>query len=240
LSTTTNRRTDEYGGSLHNRARIIYRIIEETKHRVTDPIFSISIKINSAEFQKGGFQPEECKEVCQHLENIGIDWVELSGGTYEELSFKQRETTKAREAFFLEFAEVIRPALKKVPVYVTGGFQTAASMIKAIKNGSADGIGLARPASEEPYLPKQLINGEVHSKLASKPDYNDFAIWNSLSGTNIRRIGFGMETVDATDEKIVQEYYKEVQSYWDLFSKKFSEGVIIAGYPRMGTPGLPW
>jgi len=228
---------------LHNRARIIYCIVEEIKRRVTDPKFSISIKINSAEFQAGGFQPDECKEVCQHLEEIGIDCLELSGGTYEELliAFKQRAaSTQAREAFFLEFAEVIRPALKRVPVFVTGGFLTAAAMVKAIRNGSTDGIGLARPACEEPYLPKRLISGEVHSKVASKTNYDDIGFWLSLAGSIMRRIGFSMEVIDTTDEQLIQEYQKENGSYFELMNKKIAEGVVISGYPRFGTPALPW
>ena len=78
-------------------------MVEEIKKRVKDSKFSISIKINSAEFQKGGFKAEECQEVVKHLEEIGLDWVELSGGTYESLAFKQRETTKAREGNHISF-----------------------------------------------------------------------------------------------------------------------------------------
>jgi len=238
LAVTTNKRTDEYGGSLENRARIIYRIVEEIKRRVPDPKFSIGIKINSAEFQKGGFQPDECREVCRHLEKLGLDWVELSGGTYESMGFKRRESTGKREAFFLEFADVIRPALK-IPVFVTGGFQTAAAMIKAIKNGSTDGIGLARPICEEPHLPKQLIEGKVHAKVDSKIDYDDFGSWNPFAGMEIRRVGFGMPTADSTDEKVVKDYLAQLKEFFELTGKKLEEGVVIAGHPRFGTPALP-
>src|ERR1700749_3984931 len=88
LPSSLLRRTDDYGGDLHNRAHII----EEIKHRVTDLKFSVSIKI------KGGFQPEECREVCKRLEEIGMDWAELSGSTYEELIFRhQKASTIAQE-----------------------------------------------------------------------------------------------------------------------------------------------
>lgn len=97
LSSTTNNRTDEYGGPLQNRARIIYEIIEAIRTRVKDPKFSIGIKLNSVEFQKGGFQPEECHEVCTRLEELGLDFVELSGGTYEDWRMGHRESTIARE-----------------------------------------------------------------------------------------------------------------------------------------------
>ena len=98
MSSTTNKRTDEYGGSLQNRARIVYEIIEAIRERVKDPKFSIGIKINSVEFQHGGFQPEECRDVCAHLEELGVDFVELSGGTYEAFGFQhKRESSKLRE-----------------------------------------------------------------------------------------------------------------------------------------------
>jgi len=239
LSTTTNRRTDEYGGPLENRARIIYRIIVETKRRIPDPKFSISIKINSAEFQSGGFQPDECRTVCQHLEELGLDFVELSGGTYEELAFKRRESTGKREAFFLEFAEVVRPALK-IPVFVTGGFRTAPAMIRAIQNGSTDGIGLARPVCEEPHLPKQLISGDVQAMVDTKMEYDDFGSWLPFAGTQMRMVGFGLPTVDSTDEVVVKRYYEELERSSEAMERGLSEGMILSGYPRFGSPLLPW
>jgi len=163
----------------------------------------------------------------------------LSGGTYEELAFKSRESTGKREAFFLEFADVVRPSLK-IPVFVTGGFQTAAAMIKAIHNGSTDGIGLARPVCEEPQLPKQLIEGKLHAKVASKIDYNDFGTWNSFGGTQQRMVGFGLPTMDSTDEKTVNDYQEELKRFWEDFRKKVKEGIVDSGHPKFGSPRLPW
>ena len=94
LSDTTNKRTDRYGGSLENRARIILEIADEVRKR-TKPDFIVGIKINSVEFQEGGFKPEEAKQLAAMLEEYKLDFVELSGGTYEKLSFgHQRESTK--------------------------------------------------------------------------------------------------------------------------------------------------
>ena len=108
LSDTTNLRTDQYGGSLENRARITCRIIGEIKKRVP-PSFSISIKINSVEFQNGGFQPEECATVCAQLEKLGLDFIELSGGTYEDLAFHhKRDSTKQREGELFLVSSYVR------------------------------------------------------------------------------------------------------------------------------------
>lgn len=99
LSTTTNKRTDQYGGSLENRARIILEIADSIKAKVPAS-FVIGIKINSKEFQEGGFSEDEAAELCQLLERHEFDYVELSGGTYQSLAFgHKRESTRKREAF---------------------------------------------------------------------------------------------------------------------------------------------
>lgn len=94
LAQTTNKRTDKYGGSLENRARIILEIGDEIRKR-TQPGFVLGIKMNSVEFQEGGFQPEEAKKLASMLEEHKFEFVELSGGTYENLKFgHERESTK--------------------------------------------------------------------------------------------------------------------------------------------------
>ena len=131
LASSTNRRTDQYGGSLANRSRIIIEIAQRIRQRVPQS-FILGIKINSIEFQKGGFDTDECKELCTSLEANRFDFVELSGGTFEELAFAhKRDSTKKREAFFLDFAETIVPALTKTRTYITGGFKTVAAMVNA-------------------------------------------------------------------------------------------------------------
>ncbi|KAK3105503.1 hypothetical protein LTR53_018309, partial [Teratosphaeriaceae sp. CCFEE 6253] len=135
LASTTNKRTDEYGGDLDNRSRIVFEIIDEIKRRVNDPTFIICVKMNSVEFQPGGQTQDDCKSLCLKLEDAGVDFVDLSGGTFEGRAFEhKKESTKARESYFIEFAEMIRPLLKKTKVYVTGGFRTASGMATAVKD----------------------------------------------------------------------------------------------------------
>ena len=162
LSLTTNKRTDEYGGDLDNRSRIIFEIIEDVHRRVADPSFIVCVKINSVEFQPGGQTPDACKNLCLKLEQAKVDFVDLSGGTFEGRAFEhKKESTKARESYFIEFAEMIRPLLKKTKVYVTGGFRTASGMVRAVQDGACDGIGIARPLGAEPYLCKDILEGRV-------------------------------------------------------------------------------
>ena len=181
LAPSTNQRTDEYGGSLENRSRIIFDIATEIRKRVSKS-FILGIKMNSVEFQKGGFSTEDAKQLCTALEKNGFDFVELSGGTYQELAFAhKRESTKKREAFFLEFAEIIVPALSKTKVYVTGGLRSVKAMVDALK--SVDGVGLGRPACQEFHLPNDILAGKVNAAIQPQLDEQNFGITNVSAGS---------------------------------------------------------
>lgn len=156
--------------------------MDEIQKRVKDETFMIGIKLNSVEFQHGGFTTEDCRDLCVELEKHRMDFVELSGGTYQELAFShKRESSKKREAFFLEFAEMIVPQLKKTKVYVTGGLRTAAAMVQALN--TVHGVGLARPVTNEFDLTKKLLDGRVKSAVDSCIDDQDFGISNIAAGT---------------------------------------------------------
>ncbi len=109
LSQTTNVRTDSYGGGLENRARIITEIADGIR-AATKPGFVLAIKINSVEFQERGITVDEAARLCELLEAHRFDFVELSGGTFDDGLWgerQKRDTTRHREAFFVEFAEKI-------------------------------------------------------------------------------------------------------------------------------------
>ncbi|KFG78970.1 NADH oxidase [Metarhizium anisopliae] len=181
LSPTTNKRTDQYGGSLMNRARIIFEINDAIRARVPKS-FIVSIKLNSVEFQDGGFSTQDCTDLCAALEESGFDFVELSGGTYEAGAFYHRkESTKKREAFFLEFADIIVPGLNRTKVYVTGGFRTTSGMVKALD--TVHGVGLGRPVCDEFDLPQKILNGEVHGAIEVLIDQADTTMTNMAAGT---------------------------------------------------------
>lgn len=176
FSPTTNRRTDEYGGSLENRARLTVEIAREVRKR-TRQDFIVSIKLNSVEFQDKGFQPEEAKGLCAILEAERFDFVELSGGTYESLAFShKKESTKKREAFFLDFADAIVPALKQTKTYVTGGLKTVGAMVDATK--TVDGVGLARPICQEPRICLDILSGKITGAIHQRFDQDNFGLTN--------------------------------------------------------------
>lgn len=229
LSQTTNNRADEYGGSIRNRARIIREIVEEIRTRITDRSFVIGIKINSTEFQAKGFQPEEAAELCKELEATEIDFVELSGGTYEEFGFKHsdpapRESTKRREAFFTEFAKKITPGLTKTVSYVTGGFRSASAMADAVRSGVCTGVGLGRPAGSDPTLPSEIIEGKVTGATESKLPPGDFGIQLLATGTQMESIARGKPVFDLSDPKSLSRFIEAAQAYHKGQAESLSKG----------------
>lgn len=161
LSPLTNRRTDRWGGSLDNRARFLREIVAAVRAR-TSSRFSLSVKLNSADFQRGGFEADESLQVVRQLAADGIDLLEVSGGTYEaQVTFGYvAASTQQREAYFLGFAQRVRE-LTELPLMITGGFRTATTMREALASGAVDLIGLARPILADPALPGRLLRGEV-------------------------------------------------------------------------------
>lgn len=163
LSPHHNRRTDEWGGSADNRRRFVLAVYEEIRRHV-GPEFPVGIKLNSADFQRGGFTEEESIETIQALVKAGIDLIEISGGTYEAPAMSgamdepKKASTTSREAYFLEFAKRVRAAVA-VPLMVTGGFRTAAGMNAALRSGSLDVVGLARLLAIDPHAPVALLQG---------------------------------------------------------------------------------
>ena len=163
LSPHHNRRTDDWGGTAEKRRRFMLEVFAEIRRQV-GPDFPIGIKLNSADFQRGGFTEEESIAAMRAIAEVGIDMIEISGGTYEApaMSGGMEETktasTMAREAYFLEFAEKARTAVN-VPLMVTGGFRTVEGMNAALASGAFDIVGLARLMAIDPDVPTALLQG---------------------------------------------------------------------------------
>ncbi|KAI6207126.1 Oxidored-FMN domain-containing protein [Aphelenchoides besseyi] len=190
LSPTTNKRKDQYGGSVANRLRIVEEIYRAIRAEIPETTgFVVGIKFNSAEFQDGGLSQEEIIEMAEAIDRIGFDFFELSGGTYEKMQFWHvKESTQRREGFFIEFAAALRPHIKNAKVFLTGGFRTVPGMVRAIKNSDTDGISLARPAAAEPDLPRKILNKGVQSAALSLFE-SDFAVGLPGAQTQLAQIG---------------------------------------------------
>ena len=229
LSNTTNKRTDKYGGSLENRARIIIEIANSIRKELpTETGFMVGIKINSVEFQEGGFGADEAKELCALLEQNQFDFVELSGGTYQSLAFvHKRESTKKREAFFLEFADSIVPGLEKTKVYITGGFKTVQGMVDALK--TVDGVGLARPVCQEFHFGKDMLNGKVAGAIDQKVDQDNFGLTNVIAGSQIRQVGRDQEPIDMGEQKNVDAFMGDMGK-WGQKMQEDAANMNMYGY----------
>lgn len=160
LSPLTNRRTDAWGGSLQNRARLLVDVVKAVRAAVS-PAFTVAVKLNSADFQRGGFSADDAKQVVQLLNDLAVDLVELSGGSYEAPAMQgdaRDGRTLAREAYFVEFARDIQ-TVAKMPVMVTGGIRRRQVAEQVVASG-LDMIGIGTALAIDPHLPRDWRLGK--------------------------------------------------------------------------------
>ena len=163
LSKRHNQRTDEWGGSLENRSRFLLAVYEEIRKAVGDD-FGVGVKINSADFSKEGFSQEESRELLKMLDAVGVNFIEISGGTYEnpvvldgENTPEKKHSTSHREAYFLEYAKNAKKNVKTT-IVVTGGFRSAEYMNNALQAAELDLVGVARPFASHPEWSTELVH----------------------------------------------------------------------------------
>jgi 2,4-dienoyl-CoA reductase-like NADH-dependent reductase (Old Yellow Enzyme family) len=163
LSPLSNKRSDRWGGPLENRARFLLEVVKAVRAAVA-PSFCVAVKLNSADFQRGGFDAADAKQVVQRLNEQAVDLVELSGGSYEAPAMQgdaRDGRTLAREAYFLEFAGEIA-AVASMPVMVTGGIRRLPVVEQVLASGVAM-AGIATALAINPALPKQWQAGQPSS-----------------------------------------------------------------------------
>ncbi|WP_339446857.1 NADH:flavin oxidoreductase/NADH oxidase family protein [Pseudomonas sp. EA_5y_Pfl2_R50] len=166
LSPLTNQRTDQWGGSLENRARLLLSVVEAVRQAVT-PQFCVAVKLNSADFQRGGFDTDDARQVIEWLNEWPIDLLELSGGSYEAPAMQGEARdgrTLAREAYFLEMAGELA-SVARMPVMVTGGIRRLAVVEQVLDSGVAM-AGIATALTLEPHLVRHWREGrDSHPQL---------------------------------------------------------------------------
>ena len=195
LSPRSNQRKDPWGGSLENRARALLESVRAVRDAV-GPSFPVGVKLNSADFQRGGFDFEESLQVAKWLEAESVDLLEISGGTYEQPRLLNvdgiepvedqsvKASTKAREAYFVDFAQAMRKELT-MPLMVTGGLRRLDAMEDALASGSADVVGIGRPLCGMPKAMSELLAGAAElprfeNQLSLLPSWLKF-----LEGINL-------------------------------------------------------
>lgn len=167
LSPLSNRRDDDWGGDPERRMRFLVEIVRRIRSRVS-PSFAVGLKLNSADFQRGGFSEDESRGVLAALAGEGLDLIEVSGGSYETPAMmgKAADSTRAREAYFLEYARTVREIVGDVPLAVTGGFRSRSAMAEAVGTGECDVIGLGRPTATTTDAAAVILDGRSPKVVA--------------------------------------------------------------------------
>ena len=157
LSPHDNRRTDKYGGSLENRMRFLKEIYLGMREELGKD-FPIGIKINSTDFKEDGLTEEDSLETIVELANLGLDFVEISGGTYERPAMMGATSKSTNQVFFAEYSKKLKQKVD-IPVIVTGGIRSINAMNTLLNDNTTDFIGIARPLTIDPNIPNKIKQG---------------------------------------------------------------------------------
>lgn len=202
LSPLANRRSDEWGGSLENRARMLLQVVEAIRDSVSRS-FAVAVKLNSADFQRGGFDAKDAQRVIEMLEPLGVDLVELSGGSYESPAMSGRpadERTLAREAYFLDLASELA-ATSPVPLMLTGGI-TQRDTAEKVRAGGVAVVGMATAMAVTPDLPNSWLAGQEVTRRLRLVTWSDKTLASAagmaLVRHQIHRLARGKDPVLAT------------------------------------------
>jgi 2,4-dienoyl-CoA reductase-like NADH-dependent reductase (Old Yellow Enzyme family) len=187
LSPLSNRRDDAWGGSLANRARLLLEVLRAVRARVT-PGFCVAVKLNSADFQRGGFSEDDARQVLAMLNEEKVDLVELSGGSYESPAMQGRTAdgrTLAREAYFLEFAQDL-VKVAQMPLMTTGGISRRAIAEQVLRSGVAI-VGMATALAALPELPREWQAGREPQAAMPAVDWRDKVLVSLARMALVRR-----------------------------------------------------
>ncbi|MEU3055413.1 NADH:flavin oxidoreductase/NADH oxidase family protein [Streptomyces griseus] len=186
LSPLVNKRTDRWGGSLENRARMLLDIVSAVRAAVSSS-FAVAVKLNSADFQRGGFDAEDARQVIEMLEPLGVDLVELSGGSYESPAMTGRAAdtrTQAREAYFLDLAENL-VGTSPIPLMLTGGITRRETAESVLDSGVAV-VGMGTALAVTPDLPDRWRRSGEADRHMRPVNWSDKALASAASMAQVR------------------------------------------------------
>ncbi|MFE4774872.1 NADH:flavin oxidoreductase/NADH oxidase family protein [Streptomyces sp. NPDC056713] len=186
LSPLVNKRTDQWGGSLENRARMLLDVVRAVRDAVS-PSFAVAVKLNSADFQRGGFDADDARLVIEMLEPLGVDLVELSGGSYESPAMTGRSAdarTQAREAYFLDLAkDLVRTS--PLPLMLTGGITRRATAERVLDSGVAI-VGMGTALAVTPDLPDRWRSHREAARQMAPVTWSDKALASAAGMAQVR------------------------------------------------------
>lgn len=231
LSPLVNQRDDQWGGSLANRARLLINIVSQVRASCGND-FAVMVKLNAADFQRGGMTANEAIEVVAHLNNLGVDVVEISGGSYESPAMQGRaEDPKAirREAYFMDFAKAISQ-VAQMPVMTTGGIRRQAVAEQVLAQG-CQLVGIASALASTPELVKiwqQKPGFEATTVQCHWPDKTLASLVTmAMVRRQLRRLGNDLSTLeqpsalgslvlDTVHRLRLTRRYRDYARHWDL------------------------
>ncbi|MFK0047839.1 NADH:flavin oxidoreductase/NADH oxidase family protein [Streptomyces sp. NPDC090741] len=173
LSPLANRRVDRWGGSLENRARLLVEVTRAVRAEVSSG-FGVGVKLNASDFQHGGFDLDEAATVLGFLERLGVDLVELSGGSVESAATMGRTADQRaldKEAYFLSLSEHLARSTR-LPLMLTGGIGRRGTAEEVLKRGFAM-VGMARALALDPELPSRWLSGHEADVFAPYLPWRD-------------------------------------------------------------------
>jgi 2,4-dienoyl-CoA reductase-like NADH-dependent reductase (Old Yellow Enzyme family) len=186
LSPLANRRNDAWGGRLENRARLLLDVASAVR-AVVSPSFAVAVKLNSADFQRGGFDAGDAAKVIAMLKPLGVDLVELSGGSYESPAMTGRPAdgrTGAREAYFLELAADLAKT-SPLPLMLTGGIGRRETAEAVLASGVAM-VGMGTAIALTPDLPNRWRSGREVSERLESVTWSDKTLASAASMALVR------------------------------------------------------
>ncbi len=186
LSPLVNTRTDEWGGPLENRARLLLEVVRAIR-RAVSPSFTVALKLNSADFQRGGFDADDAARVIAMLEPLGVDLVELSGGSYESPAMNGRPMdgrTAAHEAYFLGLASALAET-SALPLMLTGGIARRETAEAVLASGVAL-IGMGTAIAVTPDLSNRWRSGRDATVRLRPVTWSDKTLASAASMALVR------------------------------------------------------
>jgi 2,4-dienoyl-CoA reductase-like NADH-dependent reductase (Old Yellow Enzyme family)/thioredoxin reductase len=156
LSPHTNKRTDQYGGSLENRMRFLVQVIESIRAQVPTG-FPVTIRINGTDYEPDGILIEETVEVCRVAERLGIDAIHVSGGDHHTMTHQVSPMLMPR-AIHVWAAEAVTQAVS-VPVIASGSITLPELAEEILAAGQAEFVSLGRPLLADPFWPRKAREG---------------------------------------------------------------------------------
>jgi len=162
LSPFFNKRKDDYGGGIENRARLLVEVLKAVR-KSTGTEFPILVKINSEDFLPGGLTVADMVRTAAFLEEAGVDGIEMSGGTFLSGNNTPSRTGKPGpgdpEAYYEAAARTYKSEIS-TPLALVGGIRTVETAERLVDSGTADYISLSRPLIREPGLVNRWKSGD--------------------------------------------------------------------------------